>query len=202
VAAGSREKKLGVPGEEKFDGKGVIHCALCDGGHFADRVVAVCGGGDAGITEALYLSKIASRVTLIEAQPCLTGCAILKERMADNPKLEVRCATRVVEMKGADRMEAMEIVNVETGLKETLRVDGVLVHVGIEPNTGYLEGVVPLDDWGQVIVDARMQTEVPTIIAAGDVRSNSPCQVAAAVGDGATAAITAQKVLQEMAGQR
>src|SRR5512136_2807352 len=91
TAAGSKPRRLGVPGEVKFEGKGLIHCALCDGGQFTNQVVAVCGGGDAGITEALYMAKLASKVILIEAMPRCTGTAILQERMAENPKIELRC---------------------------------------------------------------------------------------------------------------
>jgi thioredoxin reductase (NADPH) len=197
MAAGSRARKLGVPGETKFEGKGLIHCALCDGSQFANRIVAICGAGDAGITEALYMAKIASKVVLIEAMPICTGTAILQERMAENPKVELRCGCKVVEIKGTEKVRALEIMNVETGVRETLTVDGVLVYVGNEPNNDCLKGVVPLDERGQFVVDAGFSTEVPAIIAAGDIRSNSPCQIASAVGDGAAAAITAQRLLQE-----
>jgi thioredoxin reductase (NADPH) len=139
-------------------------------------------------------------VILIEAQPCLTGTAILRERLLENPNLEVRCGTRVVEISGDAKVRTIEIINAETGMKEVLPIDGVLVDVGIEPNTGHLGGMVALDGRGQILVDSKLRTKTPTIIAAGDVRSDSPCQVAAAVGDGATAAITAQRVLQGRVG--
>ena len=96
LAGGSRPKKLGVPGEEAFSGKGVFTCAFCDGGHFADQTVAVCGGGDAGITEALYMTKIASKVVLLEALPKLTASAVLQERVSANPKMELLCGSRVI----------------------------------------------------------------------------------------------------------
>jgi thioredoxin reductase (NADPH) len=195
IAGGSRNKKLGVPGEEELTGKGVFECAFCDGGRYADKVVAVCGGGDAGVTEALYMSKIAAKVIIIEALPELTAAAVLRDRITANPKIEVRCGFKVESIKGGDRVETIELVTDDK--KESLKVDGVLVHIGLEPNTGYLEGVVPLDEQGQVIVNGKMETEVPHILAAGDIRSNSPRQVVAAVGDGAIAAITAERMLQE-----
>lgn len=196
IAGGSKNKKLGVPGEAELAGKGVFECAFCDGGHFADKVVAVCGGGDSGVGEALYMSKIASRVIIVEAMPALTATGVLQDRVKTDPRIEVRCGARVEAIVGSDKVAGVEILD-SAGRKEVLKVDGVLVHVGLVPNTGYLEGVVPLDDRGQVIVGAGMETEVPYILSAGDIRSGSPRQVATAVGDGAIAAITAQRLLQE-----
>ncbi|MFC2025555.1 NAD(P)/FAD-dependent oxidoreductase [Chloroflexota bacterium] len=198
IAGGSRPKKLGVPGEEELQGKGVFECAFCDGGQFVDRVVAVCGGGDAGITEALYMTKLASKVILFEALPELTATAILQERALANPKLEVRCGVKVEAIIGDAQVKAIEFQEVESGQKGTLNVDGVLVHVGLDPNTSYLSGLVPLDSQGQIVVNERMETEVPYILAVGDIRSGSPRQIVTAVGDGATAAITAQRLLQEL----
>jgi thioredoxin reductase (NADPH) len=195
ITGGSKNKKLGVPGEAELSGKGVFECAFCDGGHYAGRVVAVCGGGDAGVTEALYMAKIASKVVVIEAMPELTATAVLQDRLIALSNVEVRTGTVVEAITGNEKVETITLASGEK--KKTLKVDGVLVHIGLEPNTDYLDGVVPLDDHGQVIVNDRMESEVPYILAAGDIRSGSPCQVVAAVGDGAIAAITAQKLLQE-----
>ncbi len=197
IAGGSRNKKLGVPGEEELEGKGVFSCAFCDGGHFADRVVAVCGGGDAGVTEALYMAKIASKVILVEAMPELTATAILQERASSEPKLEIRCGIEVKAITGDDKVEAIELLDIAGKKKETIKVDGVLVHIGLDPNTEYLDGIVPLDSQGFIVVNDRMETEVPYIFAAGDIRNGSPRQVVTAVGDGAIAAISAQRLLQE-----
>jgi thioredoxin reductase (NADPH) len=195
IAGGSVPKKLGVPGEDKFLGKGVIHCAFCDGGQFADRVIAVCGGGDAGVTEALYMANIASRVILLEALPALTATAILQDRIKENAKIDVRCGVRVMSIVGESQIEGIQI-ETEDGQKEDLKVDGVLVHVGLDPNSEYLQGVAPLDDAKQVIVNEFMETELAGIFAAGDIRSDSPRQVSTAVGDGAMAGMTAQRYLQ------
>jgi len=195
IAGGSKNKKLGVPGEAELAGKGVFECAFCDGGHYAGKVVAVCGGGDAGVTEALYMSKIASKVILIEAMPDLTATAILQDRIKANRKIEVRCGTKVGAITGKDKVEAVELIAGKK--KATLKVDGVLVHIGLDPNTDYLEGIVPLDKQGQVRVNEKMESEIPYIFAAGDIRSGSPHQVAAAAGDGVIAAITAQRLLQQ-----
>ena len=196
VAGGSRNKKLGVPGEESLEGKGVFNCAFCDGGHFADRVVVVCGGGDAGVTEALYMAKIASKVILVEAESKLTATAVLQERAFVNPKLEILCGMRVETIAGDEKVEVIELEDKLGKRKEKIKVDGVLVHIGLDPNTGYLEGIVPLDSQGQIIVNEKMETEVPCIFAAGDIRSGSPRQVVTAVGDGAIAAISAERLLQ------
>jgi thioredoxin reductase (NADPH) len=197
IAGGSVPKKLGVPGEDKLRGSGVIYCAFCDGGQFAGKVAAVCGGGDAGVTGALYLAKIASKVILIEAMPALTATAVLRERVKDNPKIEVRCGIKVTAILGESKVEGIEIISAN-GQKATLKVDGVLVHVGLDPATDYLEGVVPLSDKRQVVVNEWMEAEIPGIFAAGDIRSLSPGQVATAVGDGAAAAMSAQRYLQKL----
>jgi thioredoxin reductase (NADPH) len=198
IASGSSSRQLNVPGEDKFQGQGVIHCALCDGGQFINRVLAVCGGGDAGITEALYMTKLASKVILIEGMSCLTATSIYQERAASDPKLEIRCEQKVVEIIGDDKVKAIVVEDARTALKKTIQVDGVLVHVGVMPNTAYLDGVVPLDDSGRVEVNQNLETKVPGILAAGDLRQSSPQQVSAAVGDGAIAAIAAQKFLQAL----
>jgi thioredoxin reductase (NADPH) len=195
-AGGSRNKKLGVPGEAELTGRGVFECAFCDGGHYAGKVVAVCGGGDAGVTEALYMAGIAARVILIEAMPALTATAVLGERLTADTKIGVRCGVKVKAITGDGKVEAIELTDT-AGKTETLKVDGVLVHVGLEPMTDYLEGVVPRDEQGQIIVNARLETEVPGVLAAGDIRSGSPRQVVTAVGDGAIAATSALRLMQE-----
>ncbi len=200
IAGGARPKKLGVPGEDAFFHKGVIHCALCDGGQFADRIVAVCGGGDAGLTEALYLTNLASKVILFEVEQYLCASPILQERARANGKLEIRCGEKVLRVLGDERLRALEVGSATTDEVTTVTVDGLLVHVGIEPNTEYLEGLLSLDDTGRIMVNERFETEAPYIMAAGDIRRYSPCQIASAVGDGAVAAITAQKVLQTLGG--
>jgi thioredoxin reductase (NADPH) len=128
--------------------------------------------------------------------PALTATAVLQDRVKAQSNVEVRCGMKVEAIKGADKVEALELLD-EKGKKSALKVDGVLVHIGLDPNTGYLDGIVPLDDHGQIIVNDKMESEVPCVLAAGDIRSGSPRQVVTAVGDGAIAAITAQQLLQE-----
>lgn len=198
IAGGCRQKKLGVPGEDLLLGKGVFNCALCDGGHFTDKVVAVCGGGDAGVTEALYMSKLASKVYLIEAESKLTASAVLRDRVNDHPRMEVLCGTRVQEILGRTQVEGLSCLQTTGDKTMTLDVEGVLVHIGLDPNTAYLDGIVPLGEDERVDVHPDMGSEVPCIFAAGDIRGGSPGQVVTAVGDGAMAAISAQRLLQQM----
>ncbi len=197
LAGGSTHKKLGVPGEEALSGKGVIYCGFCDGGEFLDQTIVVCGGGDAGITEALYMANIAAKVIIIEAMPSLTASAILRDRAKENPKIEVITGVKVTAITGGEHVTGIAIEG-EGGKKETIATDGVLVHIGLDPNTDYLKGTVPLDGQEQVKVNQQMETDVPGIFAAGDIRSGSPRQISAAVGDGAIAAIAAQRFLQKL----
>ncbi len=196
-AGGSVPKKLGVPGEEAFRDKGVIGCAFCDGGQFAGKTIVVCGGGDSGVTEALYLSKIASKVIVVEAMPKLNATAILQERLNENPKMEVHVGTMVKEIIGNGHVEAIKVVREGSETVETITTDGVLVHIGLDPNTLYLEGIVSLTESGQIEVNEWMETEIPGVFAAGDIRSNSPRQVSVSVGDGAAAGMAAQRYLQK-----
>jgi thioredoxin reductase (NADPH) len=199
VASGCRARRLNIPGEREFQGKGVIECALCDGNQFQDKAVVVCGGGDAGVTEALYLANIASKVHLIEAEAKLSASAILQERAGSNQRIEIRCAAKILAIMGNGKVESVEILEAAGAERKSLRVDGVLIDVGVEPNTSFLKTGVALDHSGRILVNEKLQTSDPYIFAVGDVRSNSPGQVATAVGDAATAAISVQRLLQEMA---
>ena len=195
IASGSHSRKLGVPGEAEFANKGVFYCATCDGPRFAGKVVAVAGGGDSGVTEALFMSGFVSKIIIIEIMPQMLATKMLQERVLSNPKIEVRCGVKIDAIRGSDNLEFLELADVKTGQKSTLKVDGLLVRVGLIPNTAFLKGTLPLDPIGQVMVNDRMETELPGIYAAGDVRHNSPMQIVTAVSDGATAAMQSLKYL-------
>jgi len=195
IAGGAHPKKLGIPGEEEFADKGVFYCATCDGPRFTDKVVAVAGGGDSGVTEALFLARLVSKVTVIEVVPRLTATKILQERAFSNPKIEVKCGSKIEAIVGDEKVKALDLLDIQTEERSTLQVDGILVHVGLEANTDYLRGSVPLNEKGQILVNEKMETEISGIFAAGDIRHNSPMQIAAAVGDGATAALSLEKYL-------
>ncbi len=196
IAGGARPLKLDVPGENEFAGRGVGYCALCEGGQFAGKEIAVVGGGDAGITDALYLSKIAKRVTVVEILPELAAMPLLLERARQIPNIETLCNTRITKISGESSVESISIENNETGEASDLAIQGVLVRIGCEPETNYLKRLVPLDEKGFVSVDDYMATAVPGIFAAGDIRSASPMQISTAVGDGTVAALSAQNYLR------
>ena len=199
IASGCHRMKLGIPGEAEFEGKGVFSCALCDGGEFTGKKVAICGGGDSGLTEALYMAKLASGVVLLEATKSLTASPIIQERVRENQKIEIHCDTKVTSVLGNANVEGIEIEHKATGKKDVLKVDGLLVDIGMKPNTGFIKAAVPLDSRGYIPVNEKMETGVPYIYAAGDVRSGSLGQVVSGVNDGAIAAVSIQKLLQQEA---
>lgn len=199
IATGTYHRKLGVPGETEYWGKGIFNCSLCDGHKYKGQIVAVCGGGDAGVTEALYMAKIASKVILIEMMSTLTACGILKERVEENSNIEVLCGAKVNSIIGETKVQGINIER-QGGVAENIPVDGILVQIGLIPNTAFLKNVVALNDSKHIIVNEKMETNVFNILAAGDVRSASPNQIVTATGDGATAAITAEKILQQLIG--
>ena len=197
IASGSQRRKLGIPGEEEFTGKGVSYCATCDAPFFKEEPVAVVGGGDAAITEALYLAKFASRVKVIHRRNELRATRILQEKALSESKLEFIWNTVVEEIEGKDKVKRLKLSNVITGEKSTLDVAGVFISVGLKPNTDYLKGGLPLDAAGYIITNEKMETGIPGIFAAGDVRLNSARQAITAAGDGATAAIYAKRFITE-----
>ena len=197
ITSGSLRQKLGIPGEEEYTGKGVSVCATCDAAFFSDRPVAVVGGGNAAITEALQLSKFASRVTVIHRRSELRATRILQEKAFAEPKIEFLWDTVVAEIQGGDFVNKIKLRQVTTNQESTLDIAGIFVSAGQKPNTDYLKGTVPLNDKGAIITNDKLETEVAGIFAAGDVRQNSILQAIAAAGDGATAAIYAERYLSQ-----
>ncbi len=195
IAGGSERNQLGVPGEKEFTGKGVSYCATCDAYFFREQPVVVVGGGNAAINEALQLTKFASKVFMIHRRDQLRATRILQERALAEPKIEFRWNTMVEAIEGRDMVKSLRLRSVLTGEKSNLEVSGVFVSVGFKPNTDYLRGILPLDATGAIITNEKMETGVPGIFAAGDIRSNSIRQVIAAVGDGAVAAIYAERFI-------
>jgi len=196
IAGGAHPKKLGVPGENEFAGKGVSYCGVCDAPQFTERVVALAGGGDAGLTEALYLTRLASEIIIIELVPQLTASKILQDRVFANPKIKICCGTRIEAITGDDHVRELDLFNVLTSEKTKLPVGGVLVRIGLEPNTGYLKSLLSLDSEGYILVNENLETSVPGIFAAGDIRHGSARQIATAVGDGVTAALSADRLIK------
>jgi len=197
IAAGSEYRKLEVAGEERLSGHGVSYCATCDGFFFRNREVAVVGGGDTAITDALELSQHASKVYVIHRRDQLRAGKALQERAFAHPKLEFIWDTVVEEVSGDKVLEELKLRHAKTGQKSGLKVSGVFVAVGLMPNSRGFFNILELDDAGYIVTDETMATSAPGIFAAGDIRRNSPRQIAAAVGDGVTAAMSAFKYVQE-----
>ena len=197
IAAGSEYRKLGVPGEEKLLGRGVSYCATCDGFLFQNMDVAVIGGGDTAITDAIELGQHASKVYIIHRRDQLRAGKVLQQRALAHPKLEPVWDAVVDEVTGDNKVSGLRLRNVKTGKITNLKVAGVFVAVGIVPNSKCFAGIVELDENGLIKTNELMATSAPGIFATGDIRRNSPRQVASAVGDGATAALSAFKYLRE-----
>lgn len=198
IAGGCQRRKLGVPGEDKFVGKGVSYCATCDGPLFKNKTIALVGGGNAALTEALSLSKFASSVKVIHRRRQLRATQVLQEKASAEPNIEFLWNTVVTEIEGNSTVTQLKLQEVTTGKLSTLPVAGIFVAIGLIPNTDYLQGILPLDKTGCIITNELMETRIPGIFAAGDIRYNSPRQVATAVGDGAMAALSAERYLKEL----
>jgi thioredoxin reductase (NADPH) len=195
IASGAQFRKLGVPGEDKFVGKGVSYCATCDGPLFKGKTVAVIGGGDAAVTEALYLSKFASSVRIIHRRSQLRASKILQERAMAEPKIEFIWDTVIIQIEGAGVVKQLMLKNTKNAKMSILELAGVFVAIGSEPNSAQWRGLLPLDEEGYIITNELMETRIPGIFAAGDVRHNSARQAITAAGDGATAAMSAARFL-------
>jgi len=197
LATGAHPRPLGVEGEEKYRGRGVSYCATCDAAFFKGEKVAVIGGGDAAVEEGIFLTKFAEIVYIIHRRDQLRATKIAQERAFANPKIKFVWNSVVKKIEGQDTVTALHIKNVKTQEESVLDVTGVFIYVGYNPNTEFLKGVVNLDENNYIIADEKMSTSVPGIFVAGDVRAKSLKQIAIAVGDGATAAMSAAKYIEE-----
>jgi thioredoxin reductase (NADPH) len=197
IAAGSEYRKLGVDGEERLSGCGVSYCATCDGFFFRDREVAVVGGGDTAITDALELAQHCRKVYIIHRRDLLRATKAVQEKAFSQPKIELIWNTVVREIVGDRMLRSLRLRNVKTEQSSDLEVDGIFVAVGLEPNSQVFSQIVPLDEAGFIVTDELMRTSAPGIFAAGDVRHSSFRQVITAAGDGATAAMSAFKYVKE-----
>jgi thioredoxin reductase (NADPH) len=198
LACGSTLKRLDVPGESAFEGRGVSYCATCDGAMFQDQEVAVVGGGDAAMDEALYLTELAAKVTVVHRSDRLRATRVLQERAKAQPKIAWRWHTVVEGIEGGEQVERLRLTDVHTGETSLLPVAGVFIYVGLRPNTEFLQGVLPVDAGGHVPVNLRMETPIPGLYAAGDLRQHSARQVISSAGDGATAACFAIQYLRSV----
>jgi len=195
VATGANPKRLNVPGEQGLTGKGVSYCATCDGPFYRDQTVAVIGGGDTAVEEALFLTKFAQKVYLIHRRDQLRAVALLQEKALSEPKIEPIWNTVVESINGEDTVRSLSLLNRVNGVRNELQVNGVFIFVGLAPNTSFLPPEVRRDEQGFIITDEWMKTSVPGILAAGDCRFKPLRQIITAVGDGATAAFSVSHML-------
>lgn len=195
IAAGAEPQKLGVPGEERLLGHGVSYCATCDGFFFREQDVAVIGGGDTALSDALELTQHARKVYVIHRRDQLRAGRVIQERAFAEPKLSFIWDTVVDEIAGNDLVSHLKLRNVKSGQASALEVSGIFVAVGIRPNSQRYAHIVKVDETGHIVTDERLATSAPGIFAAGDIRQNSARQVITAAGDGAAAALSAFKYL-------
>ena len=196
ITAGGTPVKLDVPGEVEYAGKGVSYCAICDGAFFKGHTITVIGGGDAACEEADFLTRYAAKVYLIHRRDSFRASKIIQQRLFANPKIEVIWDTVVEEIVGdSGLMTHAKLRNIKSNEARTLAATGIFIFVGFKPNTGVIEGHVEHDAAGYLLTDTNMQTSIPGLFAAGDVRVQLTRQVTTAVGDATTAAIAVEKYL-------
>ena len=196
VATGATHKKLGVKGEQELTGRGVSYCATCDGPFFRDQVVAVVGGGDSAVQEAIFMTKFAKKVYLIHRRDELRAIKILQERAFSNDKIEFIWNSTVEEIIGKDQVEGIKLLNKVSGEISTLKVDGVFIFIGIEPTTQFVRGLIETDERGFIKTDEWMRSSKKGIYAAGDCRKKPLLQIVTAVAEGATAAFAVEHDLE------
>lgn len=201
LATGAHPRKLGLPGEERLAGRGVSYCATCDGAFFRGRRVAVVGGGDAAVTEALFLSNLAARVTVVHRRDQFRAAPTLVLRLRVRENVEFKLGWAPVSIEGGEKVESLMLRRVtvlgQAGDEDRLAIDGVFIYVGVDPETGFVRGQVNLDPGGYIITDGELRTSIPRVYAAGDVRVKELRQIVTAVADGAQAASTAARELSE-----
>jgi len=196
ITTGAEPKKLGIPGETEFTGRGVSYCATCDGAFFRNVPVAIIGGGDTAAEEALFLSRFASKVYLIHRRDQLRATKVLQERIFANEKLEPVWDSSVTRVCGdKSGVTHLELSNLKDGSSRTLETAGMFVAIGVTPKAHFIAEILDLDPEGYILTDSECRTSMPGVFAAGDVRKKILKQIATAVGDGAIAAIVTEKYL-------
>jgi thioredoxin reductase (NADPH) len=197
VTAGASPRRLGVPGEDEFIGRGVSFCATCDGFFFRGKDVVVVGGGDSALEEGLFLTKFANSVRIVHRRDELRAGAALKRRAAANEKIEFVWDTVLDEIVGNGMVSGVMATNVRNGEKDEMKAEGVFIYIGHFPNSKFLEGQLAMDEHGYVIADEKMRTSVSGVFAAGEIQDSMYRQIATSVGQGCAAAMQCEKWLSE-----
>lgn len=200
IATGASPRELNIPGEKEFRGRGVSYCATCDGAMFRNKDIVVVGGGDTAIEEALFLTRFASKVTIIHRRDRLRATKILQERAFNNNKICFEWSSTAVKINGIKRVESIELTNIKTDESKTLSCEGVFIYIGLNPNTAVFKELLNMDDKGYIITNSIMGTSVERIFACGDCRQKKLRQIVNACGDGAVAAYSAQQYVDELKG--
>jgi len=195
VATGARHNRLGIPGEAELTGRGVSYCATCDGAFFRDVPVAVVGGGNTALEEALFLTRFASKVYLIHRRDEFRAVKYVQEKVLAEEKIEPVMDSVAEKIEGTDKVTGLSVKNVKSGETSTLEVEGAFIFVGVTPNSEFLKRFLPMDEKGFLRTDENLATEVPGVFAAGDVKDKVLRQIATAVGEGALAATMADHSL-------
>lgn len=199
VATGSDYKKIGVPGEKEYYARGVHYCATCDGAFYRDKKLVVVGGGNSALQEAIFLTKFASHIDLLVRSKIRASDILIDELEKHKDKITLHLGVTTDEIVGVDN-KVVKVVGTDTatGKKVDFPADGVFVFVGLLPNTGFLNGVLELDELGLIKTNERLETSIPGVFAAGDVRSGATMQIASAVGEGATAALMMREYIENL----
>lgn len=198
LAMGADPRRLNVPGEAEFVGRGVSYCGICDGPFYRDKDVVVVGGGDSSLTEAIFLTKFVKSIIIIHRRNAFRAEKILQKEVFNNPKIDIMWNTVIEGIYGNTRVEEVSVRNIINNKIEKLSCNGIFVCIGHTPNTGFLGGLFSVDPGSHIETDNNMETSIKGIYAIGDVRMNSFKQIATAIGEGATAAIAAELRIAEM----
>ncbi|MGB8657903.1 MAG: thioredoxin-disulfide reductase [Candidatus Zixiibacteriota bacterium] len=198
IASGSEPKKLNIPGEDEFKGRGVSYCATCDGAFFQGRDIVVIGAGSSGIQEGLFLTRFVNSVTVVEFMPHMNAEKILQERALKEPKFAFHLNQMVTSINGENQVRSVTIKDRKTGEEKVIPTAGVFIYVGWNPMTQFLKGQVDLDQWGYVVAGEDTKTSVPGVFVAGDVRQKILRQITTAVSDGTVAAFMAERYVAEL----
>lgn len=201
IATGCHWRKLDVPGEEAFTGRGVSYCATCDAPFYRNQDVVVVGGGDTAVQEALFLTRFADKVTLVHRRDRLRAAAVLQKRALSHPKIAMAWKSVVTEIKGENGVEAIAVRDVDTGHVREIPAHGIFIFIGLIPNTDLARGLADLSEDGSIVVSRDMETSVPGLFACGDCTDKLLRQVVTACGDGATAAHSAQLYVEDLKGE-